>query len=230
MRTIVAINEGRIEAGPDRPDAPPLTPDEVERRLAGGMIALDVRPWEAFETAHVEDSIHVSATSASFEQYVGWIVPDDGALIVIADTAAAAVEAVGKLAFVGLDRRVVGHVTVDAWRGAGRPLRSTPPMPVETVHSRTDQGLRVLDVREREEFLSGHVPGARHINFKYLPNELRALPFATDEPLAVVCAGGLRSAIACSVLRRAGYREARNVDGGMEAWIRAGLPTATDSG
>ena len=227
MRTIVAINEGRVPSAEDRPTAPEFAPDEVADRLAAGAIALDVRPWERFEAGHVPESIHVAATSASFEQYVGWIVPEDGPLIVVADSARAALDATRKLAFVGLDLRVIGHVTIEAWQGAGRAVRSTPPVPVEELRDRLDRDVRVLDVRERDEFEAGHIPGARHMNFKHLPGELRALPFETDETLVVVCAGGLRSALACSVLRRAGYHDARNVDGGMDAWSRAGLPTAT---
>ena len=100
MRTIVAINEGRIPSAEDRPTVPEFTPDEVAERLDAGAIALDVRPWESFEAGHIPEAIHVAATSASFEQYVGWIVPEDGPLIVVADSAEAALDATRKLSLI----------------------------------------------------------------------------------------------------------------------------------
>jgi rhodanese-related sulfurtransferase len=47
---------------------------------------------------------------------------------------------------------------------------------------------------------------------------------AREEPLAVHCKGGYRSAIACSLLLRAGYRNVSNLVGGFDAWQQAALP------
>jgi rhodanese-related sulfurtransferase len=54
-----------------------------------------------------------------------------------------------------------------------------------------------------------------------LRNSLRDLP--ADRAIAVHCKGGYRSAIACSLLQAAGYQQAINVQGGFDAWVRAGL-------
>jgi hydroxyacylglutathione hydrolase len=225
MRTIVAINEGRIPQSEEDAPLPELTPEEVVDLVGGGAIVLDVRAHADYDRAHVDGSIHVSAASNSFEQYVGWIVPEDGPLVVLADGRDSAGDARHKLAYVGLDRRVIGFVGFESWRGSEHPIVSAPPLDVGQVRADLARGhVHVLDVRERDEFVSGHVPGARHMNFKYLPNELGTLDLREDDPVAVLCAGGLRSAIACSVLRRAGYRKVRNVEGGMGAWRRAGLP------
>ena len=62
------------------------------------------------------------------------------------------------------------------------------------------------------------------MNFKYIPTDLEQLAFAREQELAVICAGGMRSSTACSILRRHGYDRVYNVTGGMSAWDGAGLP------
>ncbi len=77
----------------------------------------------------------------------------------------------------------------------------------------------VLDVREKLEWNSGHIAGARHL-------PLLKVAFAgdvpRDQPLAVMCRSGHRSAIAARILRARGY-DVENVEGGVEAWRAAGL-------
>jgi hydroxyacylglutathione hydrolase len=89
-------------------------------------------------------------------------------------------------------------------------------------------GMRVLDVREPDEWNDGHVQGAASMSFKVLEQHLADIGIETDEQVAVMCAGGIRSSTACSILLRNGYRRVHNVTGGMSAWKAAELPTVTD--
>jgi rhodanese-related sulfurtransferase len=84
--------------------------------------------------------------------------------------------------------------------------------------------LIVLDVREREAFDRGHVPGARHLPRGQL--ELRVnqdLPDPTRRILAY-CELGQISTLATATLREIGYQRAVALDGGMRAWREAGYP------
>jgi rhodanese-related sulfurtransferase len=89
------------------------------------------------------------------------------------------------------------------------------------------EGHRVLDVREDDEFAAGHIAGAVHIPLMQLPARARELDPAAD--WLAVCRVGARSLQATAFLSRMGLRVA-NVEGGMEAWARAGLPFEDGNG
>jgi rhodanese-related sulfurtransferase len=74
----------------------------------------------------------------------------------------------------------------------------------------------VLDVRNAGELLTGAIPGALHIPLAQLPRRLDEVP--RDRPVVVHCAGGYRSSVAASVLRRAGWTDVSDVLGGFNAW------------
>ena len=87
---------------------------------------------------------------------------------------------------------------------------------------RTGSGGILVDVREPEEWATGHVPNARHIPLRDLPARLETLPRST--PLYLICRSGARSHRAAAYLKQAGFERPINVRGGMLAWERAGLP------
>lgn len=74
---------------------------------------------------------------------------------------------------------------------------------------------QVIDVREPEEWVSGHIEGARHIPLQQLPYRLQELDPQVEYIL--VCRSGVRSAMACEFLSAHGYR-VYNMTGGMLAW------------
>ncbi len=78
----------------------------------------------------------------------------------------------------------------------------------------------LLDVRQPDEYLQGHIPGAVLIPLGELGRRVRELP--PDREIIVVCHSGNRSSSATRYLISAGYK-ASNLTGGMIAWARAGL-------
>jgi rhodanese-related sulfurtransferase len=84
----------------------------------------------------------------------------------------------------------------------------------------------VVDVREADEYATGFVEGAINIPLRELPTSLRALP-SLDAPVVVACRSGHRSAIGMAMLRMLGYRNARSLDGGLNAWSQAKLQLVT---
>ncbi len=82
----------------------------------------------------------------------------------------------------------------------------------------------LLDVRESEEWAAGRAPGALHIPL----GDLDPARLAGEEVL-VLCRSGNRSGRATTMLLEAGVR-ARNVEGGMQAWLEAGLPVVALEG
>jgi glyoxylase-like metal-dependent hydrolase (beta-lactamase superfamily II)/rhodanese-related sulfurtransferase len=87
-----------------------------------------------------------------------------------------------------------------------------------------DRSLVILDVRERDAYDAGHVPGARHLPRGQL--ELRVdkeLPDPTARILSY-CEFGKISTLATATLRAMGYTRAVALDGGFKAWREAGHP------
>jgi rhodanese-related sulfurtransferase len=82
-------------------------------------------------------------------------------------------------------------------------------------------GAIVIDVREPDEYVAGHVPGARLVPLARLGQIRAELPH--DEPVYVICASGNRSLAAADFLARVGI-QAYSVAGGTGAWTRAGKP------
>ncbi|HEX4802659.1 MAG TPA: molybdopterin-synthase adenylyltransferase MoeB [Myxococcaceae bacterium] len=83
--------------------------------------------------------------------------------------------------------------------------------------------VKLIDVREGEEFAGGKIPGAMSIPRGFL--ELRIEEKAKrDEPLVLYCAGGTRSALAAKTLREMGYQNVSSMAGGYNRWSDSGFP------
>ncbi len=86
------------------------------------------------------------------------------------------------------------------------------------------QQIKVLDVREPDEFATGVIPGALLIPLGKVEMRLAELAGFKDQPMYVVCASGGRSAQAIKVLRKHGFTQLINIKGGMNAWRKNKLP------
>lgn len=82
----------------------------------------------------------------------------------------------------------------------------------------------VIDVRTREEFALGHVPGAVNIPIDELEGRVSELETWRDQDLYLICAVGGRSAAATSLLTKQGFTRPINVTGGTNSWQSAGYP------
>ena len=83
-------------------------------------------------------------------------------------------------------------------------------------------GVSIIDVRELHEYSGGHVPGAKLIPVASVFVRRDEIP--QDKEIIFVCAVGQRSALACEMATAAGLTRVYNLEGGTEAWIKAGLP------
>lgn len=83
----------------------------------------------------------------------------------------------------------------------------------------------VLDVRDPDEFATGHLRDAKNIPLKELSTRVGELEKFKAKPVIVVCTAGIHSARASSILQKAGFAEVFGLDGGLVAWKTQGLPT-----
>lgn len=195
------------------PTLAPLSVDEVRARLADGAILIDARPLHHFAAAHIRGAVSIPLRPA-FATWLGWLAPADRPLIVVRDRDQDPAEIAWQAAKIGYDN-IVGELDggLTAWTGAGHDTASIPMTRAEGV-----DGLRVLDIRQRSEYLDGHLPGAMHVELGDLPQRVAEVP---DEPTLVMCGHGERAMGAASLLEGAGHRDLVVLDGGPSDWVQA---------
>ena len=92
----------------------------------------------------------------------------------------------------------------------------------------------LIDVREPSEFATGHIKGAANIPRGVLEFQVDAHPAVAnvvdaslshkEQPVVVYCRTGGRAALAACALQELGFADVRSIEGGVTAWIDAGLP------
>ncbi len=91
---------------------------------------------------------------------------------------------------------------------------------VAEAKEKIDSGAQILDVRTPGEYAGGHVPGA--LNIPHMAVVSRKGELAPNKGLVFICQMGSRSALACEFAASMGFKELYNVEGGTEAWVKAG--------
>jgi rhodanese-related sulfurtransferase len=81
-----------------------------------------------------------------------------------------------------------------------------------------------LDVREPKEFEGGRLPRAIHIPLSQLAGRTSELAKFVSRPIVAYCGNGRRGPSAASALAKAGFKEIYNLQGGIAAWKKDGLP------
>lgn len=96
---------------------------------------------------------------------------------------------------------------------------------VQEASTLRDQGAFILDVREPDEWVQLHIPGATIIPLGDLQDRLAEIP--TDKTIVVVCRSGNRSQSGRDILLSAGFLNVTSMAGGVTEWKAQGLPIAT---
>ncbi|GAA3370996.1 MBL fold metallo-hydrolase [Streptomyces sannanensis] len=189
----------------------PLTTAAVHTLLGRGAEVVDVRPRDEFAAGHIPGAVFIPLGSR-FATWLGWLLPDDTPIVFVTGAGQDLAEIVWQALKIGYER-LAGHLDggMDAWTADGGQRRTLELISADRIADRP-----VVDVRQRDEYTAGHIPGAAHI-------ELGALPLRTCEVPAhavVHCARGERATIGASILQRAGHRGLAVLDGGPDDWAR----------
>jgi len=213
----------------------PLSAEEAGDLLSGDALAVDLRSYAEFAQAHVPGALSIPAGS-SFGTWLGWIVPHDQPLVLVLNGVEQWDDALRQALRIGHEN-VRGYLQggMPGWLDEGRPVEFSAAATVHQLRQSLDghrpggrDGPLVLDVRQRDEYERGHVPGALHILAGDLPERLAELP--RDRPIVTMCSAGYRSAVAAGLLRRAGFGDVTSIAGGLPAWRAAGYPVENASG
>ena len=229
FKRIVELNKGPLltEAAP----LDLLAPEAVKVRLAAGATLLDGRDTREYDGLHVPGSINVTMVRAAVGTRSAWVVDPESEVVVAAATDEEGRRMGRLLEAVGF-RRLAGVLAggVEAWRDAGEPVESTPAIGIPELAERLRRGeVRLLDVRDEDEWEEGHVEGSVHVPYHELRDGVPDGVRNGGRLLAVACSAGNRSSIAVSLLRRAGLDDVVHVaEGGIAELPGEGIELVRD--
>ncbi len=205
---------------------------ELERILNHGGIVIDVRPASEYAAGYVPGTISLPY-GKSFVGWAGWILPYDRDVFLLSrDIDNASVRAAAaELSMIGLDRVAgwFGSDAISAWIWKNGELPTVPQTaPADLASVRGQERVVVIDVRNQDEWETGHIQGASHVPLGHLMERYSTLPVHGASRVIVQCQGGGRSNIGASLLRAKGVA-AENLRGGLSEWQRDGFPVVRDT-
>ena len=141
----------------------------------------------------------------------------------------------------GLKEVYVVEGGTNAWATAGLELEKGMPTesPLGLAQARTkvrflspnelnrSKPSQVIFVDTSQDFIRGHVPGARWVPRGWLEFQVSDVAPSKEDTVAVTCNDGQSSVLAGATLNELGYQDVAVLEGGMAAWRQAGLPVET---
>ena len=117
----------------------------------------------------------------------------------------------------------MGQTFNDMLKRVKSEIRETTTTEADTL-LHANKNLKLIDVREKNEYEDGYIPGATHIPRSFLESRIEETVTDKTAPILLYCAGGTRSALAAKTLQEMGYSNVLSLAGGFGAWKNAGLP------
>ena len=204
-----------------------LDPDLFEEMAkATEAVILDVRNQIEFIDGHIPGSIFIGL-DGGFAPWVGAVLANVDQNILLVVSPGREEEAVTRLSRVGFDN-TLGYLQggIDAWKEAGKEIDTVDSVTAETFKEIFEDS-KVYDVRNDGEYTNGRLSCAAHAPLGRLNEYVTAFP--SHEKCYLYCAGGYRSVIAASLLKRRGIHNVVNVAGGFAAIRKAGIPVEAEA-
>jgi glyoxylase-like metal-dependent hydrolase (beta-lactamase superfamily II)/rhodanese-related sulfurtransferase len=207
-----------------------LTAEQVLDRQRTGAVVLDTRPAMQFGAGHIPGAVNIPL-GGQYASSAATLLGLDREIVLVAEEEDALEESRMRLARVGMER-VTGSLKggMAQWAAEQKPAAQIAQIAADELNrelTASPDSIQVVDVRREPEWQQGHIGGALHKPLDRLESMLRDLKH--DRPIVVHCKGGYRSAIACSLIQRAGFETVTNLIGGLDAWQACGLPIQVQS-
>ena len=192
-----------------------LSIDKFRQLKMDDIIILDTRRADIFTQGFVPGSISIGL-EGRFAEWAGSLLPFDAPIVLITETGQEK-ETIVRMARVGFST-VTGYLDggYETWKNAGEEIDmiidiDADELMMDIPH---DKNLVVIDVRRPSEYADGHLKDAVNLTLSEMTDPLSMANLEDEQNLYVHCAGGYRSVIASSLLKRQGYHNLRNVAGG----------------
>ena len=194
-----------------------LNPDAFELLAnESGAIIIDVRHQNDFVKGHIPQSIFIGL-DGGFAPWVGALIGNVEQPLLIISPEGREEETITRLSRVGFDH-TLGYLEggFDAWKNSGKEYDIISGIGAKDLEGLIkEKKLAVFDVRKESEYLSEHVPNAQNTPLDFLNDHLNQFP--EKDTFYVHCAGGYRSVIAASILKKRGVHNLVDVQGGFKA-------------
>jgi hydroxyacylglutathione hydrolase len=192
-----------------------LSLEEFKNLAKEDVIILDTRHATIFTHGFVPNSIFIGL-EGRYAEWAGSLLPFDKKIILITEPGKEE-ESVIRLSRVGFDK-MAGYLDggFETWKNAGEKIDMIVDVePDELIMDLPhDPNITVLDVRKETEFGDGHLEDASNLPLAEMTDVTLLAQFEENENIYVHCAGGYRSVIAASILKKEGIHNIRNVLGG----------------
>lgn len=195
-----------------------LSVADFKAAITDETILLDTRTAATFTLGFVPGSISIGL-EGRFAEWAGGLLPFDAPILLITEVGKEK-ESIIRLARVGF-HKIEGHLQggYESWLKENEEsdmIIDVEPdeLLMDIPH---DPNLVVLDVRRENEFSNGHLKDALNLPLSNMIDPGSMATIDDTQNLYVHCAGGYRSVIACSLLKRQGFHQLRNVLGGWSA-------------
>ena len=192
-----------------------LSVKEFKSLISDDVIVLDTRPETEFVKGFVPGSVSIGL-NGRFAEWAGSLLPFDKSIILVTEQGKEK-ETIIRMARVGFEK-IDGYLQGDfeAWKKAGEKVDMIVEVEPDELLTdmQFDENLIVLDVRKENEFAEGHLPDAMNLPLSEMIDPGTMANIEDGHNLYVHCGGGYRSVIACSLLKRQGIHNLRNIAGG----------------
>ena len=193
----------------------PLSIEEFKAKIAEDYIILDTRKGATFTQGFIPGSIFIGL-EGRFAEWSGSLLPFHQPIILVTDIGMEE-ESIIRLARVGFDN-VAGYLRggFESWQAKGEPTDMIVDIEADEMAMDLpfDPKILVVDVRRETEYADGHVKNALNLPLSEMVDVAQIANIEDYQNLYVHCASGYRSVIACSMLKRQGIHNLRNVLGG----------------
>ncbi len=194
-----------------------LSVDDIKRLKNENCIILDTRPATTFTQGFIPDSISIGL-EGRFAEWAGALLPFHENIALITEPGQEE-ESLIRLTRVGFDQ-LVGYLDggFETWRNSGEPIDIIIDIEADEMKMdiNYDPKMVIVDVRKELEFDNGHVQTAVNMPLNSMIDVSTLSNFEDTDNIYVHCAGGYRSVIASSLMKRQGIHNLRNVLGGYE--------------
>jgi hydroxyacylglutathione hydrolase len=190
---------------------------QVRDAMDSGAVLVDGRNPEEFALGHLRGAVNIGL-EGRYAEFAGSVIPTDADIVLFTEPGQE-LEGKTRLARIGFDR-VIGYVDhpFEAMLDHSDDVGVASRLTAKAFDQRTQElaDLQIVDVRNPGEVAAGTIANAIPIPVGQLPARLGELNPAI--PTVVYCAGGYRSSVAASLLRRNGFADVSDILGGYGAW------------
>lgn len=202
----------------------PLSISEFKEKMNSGALVLDTRSSAEFAEGHIPQSINIGLDGGPFAVWVGALIEDLKTPIILITPENREREAVIRLARVGYEN-CLGYLEggFETWKNANEKI--------EIIHQ-TDanefakifksEKINVLDVRKPTEYERAHLENVPNFPLDFIHKNIHQLD--KNKQYYIHCAGGYRSMIASSILKKNGFHNIIDIKGGFSAISKENIP------